>query len=95
MDKVMKEVTIYIVILLFIVLITLFGFASKVITLQNENDALKEKLIFLKELVLKGANRDSLYREHMGKTLYIDNNSVEVGYDGYLKLKKTGPIKKK
>ena len=55
--------------------------------LNTEVEALKEEIKFLKELILKGANRDSLYREHMGKTLYLDNNSVEVGYDNYLRMK--------
>lgn len=83
MNSIVKLVTI----LLFIAIISIISFSIRIIEITKENKALKKEIIFLKKLVLKGANRDSLYREHMGKTLYIDNNSVEMGYDNYLRIK--------
>lgn len=81
------------IILLFIATVSVIGFGVKLIKIQKENKILEKEVIFLKKLVLKGANRDSLYREHMGKTLYIDNNSVEIGHDNYLRLKNIRLVK--
>lgn len=89
----MSKLTTSLIVLLFFAFIALFTVVDKVYKLRVENKALKKETIFLKKLVLKGANRDSLYREHMGKTLYIDNNSVEIGHDNYLRLKPNGVIK--
>lgn len=71
--------------LLLTIALAIFELYHKEMTIRAQ----QREIIFLQELVLKGANRDSLYREHMGKTLYIDNNSVQVGHNRYLQLKDT------
>jgi len=62
-----------------------------IISLALNNDFLRQRIIKqqkeinkLENIILKGATRDSLIRDHFSKCSFISRDQVKIGYDNYL-----------